>query len=313
MDKKFSFSGIASNPASGINNIDLNVAGADGSGMSSDSSGVTKKEMIALLRKVVQSENETLKEYKTDLEEIIERITRPEYKKRVSQIITAIDMAQDPRKRTKDPSTGEYDPTAQQLAERMMSKLSHLEHEEQHNNHHTAGTKTMSFNNREAQVKKKKKTRGNPFRVLMGKVGKLLDHGIEKKDIVRYLAKQKFWGNETIERAVDIVRDYNKKKKKDTDKFKETTDKEASSDKRTVVAALDYDRQPDFHKKSTGELIYRACFLLDVLETDKDTVQPLDKPTVGKKEAKAELALVKKALVDRGLDQEELLLLGIGK
>jgi hypothetical protein len=74
MDKKFSFSGIASNPASGINNIDLNVAGADGSGMSSDSSGVTKKEMIDLLRKVVQSENSTLREYKTDLEEIIERI-----------------------------------------------------------------------------------------------------------------------------------------------------------------------------------------------------------------------------------------------
>jgi hypothetical protein len=150
----------------------------------------------------------------------------------------------------------------------------------------------------------------------MGKVGKLLDHGVEKNDIVRYLAKLKYWNNETIERAVDIVRDYNKKKKKDTDKFKEKpkeTSKEASSETRTVVAALDYDRQPDFHKKSTGELIYRACFLLDVLETDKETVQPLDKPTVGKKEAKAELALVKKALVDRGLDQEELLLLGIGK
>ena len=78
MDKKFSFSGIASNPASGINNIDLNVAGADGSGMSSDSNGVTKKEMISLLQKIVHAGNENLKEYKTDLEEIIERITRPE-------------------------------------------------------------------------------------------------------------------------------------------------------------------------------------------------------------------------------------------
>ena len=202
MDKKFSFSGIASNPASGINNIDLNVAGADGAGMSSDSSGVTKKEMITLLQKIVHAGNENLQVCKTDLEEIIERVTRPEYKKRISQIMTAIDMAQDPRKKTKDPSTGQYDPTAQQLASRMMRKLSHLENEEEHKNQHTAGNKTMSFNNREAQVKKKKKTRGNPFRVLMGKVGKLLDHGIEKKDIVRYLAKQKFWGNETIERAV---------------------------------------------------------------------------------------------------------------
>ena len=130
MDKKFSYSGLASNPASGINNLDLNVVGADGAGVGQDSNGVTKKEMITLLQKVVNSDSEKLREYKTDLEEIIERITRPEYKKRVSQIINAIDMAQDPRKRTKDPSTGEYDPTAQELASRMMHKLSHLENEE---------------------------------------------------------------------------------------------------------------------------------------------------------------------------------------
>ena len=212
--------------------------------------------------------------------------------------------------KTKDPLSGEEDPSGQTLAQKLLEKLptSHS-----YNQHQKIAEGTNVYNNRIAQnVKKKKKTRGNPFRVLMGKVGKLLDHGVEKNDIVRYLAKLKYWNNETIERAVDIVRDYNKKKKKDTDKFKETS-KEASSETRTVEAALDYDKQPDFNKRSTGELIYRACFLLDVLETEKDTVQPLDKPTVGKKEAKAELASVKKALVDRGLDQEELLLLGIGK
>ena len=147
MDKKFSFSGIASNPASGINNIDLNVAGADGAGMSSDSSGVTKKEMIALLQKIVHAENGTIVELKSDLEEIIERITRPEYKKRVSQIITAIDMAQDPRKKTKDPSTGQYDPTAQELASRMMRKLSHLENEEEHKNQHVANKALINLDN----------------------------------------------------------------------------------------------------------------------------------------------------------------------
>ena len=212
--------------------------------------------------------------------------------------------------KTKDPLSGEEDPSGHALAQKLLEKLPTTQ---TNNQHQKIAEETNVYNNRIAQnVKKKKKTRGNPFRVLMGKVGKLLDHGVEKNDIVRYLAKLKYWNNETIERAVDIVRDYNKKKKKDTDKFKETS-KKASPETKTVVAALDYDRQPDFHKKSTGELIYRACFLLDVLETDKETVQPLDKPTVGKKEAKAELALVKKALVDRGLDQEELLLLGIGK
>lgn len=301
MDKKFSFSGIASNPASGINNIDLNVAGADGSGMSSDSNGVTKKEMISLLQKVVHAENETVVELKSDLEEIIERITRPEYKKRVSQIITAIDMAQDPRKRTKDPSTGQYDPTAQELASRMMRKLSHLENEEEHKNQHTAGNKAMSFNNREAQVKKKKKTRGNPFRVLMGKVGKLLDHGIEKKDIVRYLAKQKFWGNETIERAVDIVRDYNKKKKQDSEDDKEVKEekkeKKASSEVNTRTAGLDYNAKPDIEKESTATLISRAFYLDDLLA---------DKNAASKENAASELKKIKTELKKRGESLEDL-------
>jgi hypothetical protein len=301
MDKKFSFSGIASNPASGINNIDLNVAGADGSGMSSDSSGVTKKEMISLLQKIVQAENETLVECKTDLEEIIERITRPEYKKRVSQILTAIDMAQDPRKKTKDPSTGQYDPTAQELASRMMEKLSHLENEEEHKNQHTAGNKTMSFNNREAQVKKKKKTRGNPFRVLMGKVGKLLDHGIEKKDIVRYLSKEGFFGKQTIERAVDIVKDYNKKKKNDGEDDKEVKeekkDKKASTEVYVKTAGLDYDAETDWEKRSTGELIYSAYYLDGVLE---------DKNSSSKKNASAELKKIKTELKKRGESLEDI-------
>jgi len=300
MDKKFSYSGLASNPASGINNLDLNVVGADGAGVGQDSNGVTKKEMITLLQKVVNSDSEKLREYKTDLEEIIERITRPEYKKRVSQIINAIDMAQDPRKRTKDPSTGEYDPTAQELASRMMHKLSHLENEEKHNNH-TAGNKAMSFNNREAQVKKKKKTRGNPFRVLMGKVGKLLDHGIEKKDIVRYLAKQKFWGNETIERAVDIVRDYNKKKKSDSEDDKEVKEekkeKKASYESFVKISALDYDAKPDVEKESTATLISRAFYLDDLLA---------DKDAASKEGASEQLKKIKTELKKRGESLEDL-------
>ena len=305
MDKKFSYSGIASNPASGINNIDLNVAGADGSGMTSDSNGVTKREMIDLLKKVINTDKSTVKEFKTDLEEIIERITRPEYKKRVSQIITAIDMAQDPRKRTKDPSTGQYDPTAQELAQRMMDKLSHLESEEE-KNHHTAGNKTM-FNLREAQVKKKKKTRGNPFRVLMGKVGKLLDHGLEKKDIVRYLAKQKFWTNETIERAVDIVRDYNKKKKQDSDDNKDVKEeKKASAINNIKTAGLDYSEEPDFEKRSTSELLFRAYYLEELMDYDKNTPQGSGKDAASKEGASAELKKIKTELKKRGESLEDL-------
>jgi hypothetical protein len=182
-----------------------------------------------------------------------------------------------------------------------MRKLSHLENEEEHKNQHTAGNKAMSFNNREAQVKKKKKTRGNPFRVLMGKVGKLLDHGIEKKDIVRYLAKQKFWGNETIERAVDIVRDYNKKKKQDSEDDKEVKeekkDKKASTEVYVKTAGLDYDAKTDWEKRSTAELIMNAYYLDGVLE---------DKNSASKEDASAELKKIKTELKKRGESLEDL-------
>ena len=294
---------IGSNPATAPEEAINNQLNAPAAGM-------TPKELKDFLNKLIRYGNRPPKELLEELGNLStsDKIKSDKIKDELRKIGNAYTHG---GATTRDPLSGKKDPTGHTLAQRLLEKLPGLS---QTNQHQRSTEGTNVYNNRIAQtVKKKKKTRGNPFRVLMGKVGKLLDHGVEKNDIVRYLAKLKYWNNETIERAVDIVREDTKKNKKDTDKFKETTDKEASSDKRTVVAALDYDRQPDFHKKSTGELIYRACFLLDVLESDKDTVQPLDKPTVGKKEAKAELALVKKALVDRGLDQEELLLLGIGK
>jgi hypothetical protein len=138
-------------------------------------------------------------------------------------------MAQDPRKRTKDPNTGEYDPTAQELARRLADKVKIMNEPSSSKTSHL-----VTFNWREAQARKpKKKTRGNPFRVLMGKVGKLLDHGMEKRDITRYLLKQNIWNEETIERAIDIVRDYNKKKRRkdhnDDSAQSEQSKKEAST------------------------------------------------------------------------------------
>ena len=181
----------------------------------------------------------------------------------------------------------------------------HLESEEE-KNHHTAGNKTM-FNLREAQVKKKKKTRGNPFRVLMGKVGKLLDHGLEKKDIVRYLAKQKFWTNETIERAVDIVRDYNKKKKQDSDDDKDVKEeKKASAINNIKTAGLDYSEEPDFEKRSTSELLFRAYYLEELMDYDKNTPQGSGKDAASKEGASAELKKIKTELKKRGESLEDL-------
>jgi hypothetical protein len=209
-------------------------------------------------------------------------------------------------------------------------------------------------NSKTAQVKKKKKTRGNPFRVLMGKVGKLLDHGVEKNDIVRYISKLKYWNKETIERAIDIVKEYNKKleqgkdkdeKPKKSEKSEKTADtvdlkkllrdtenvekrtkdveetlelindtEEKSNKNASVkIAAFNYDSKPNFEKRSTAELIMRACFLMDLQDYSKTTKQGDFKDAADKKGVSEELKQIKAALKDRGFDNEELSNLGLGK
>ena len=86
----------------------------------------------------------------------------------------------------------------------------------------------------------------------------------------------------------------------------------ASKGKSTKTAALDYDRKPDFMKRSTGELVARVCYLLDLQDYSKNTKQGDFKDPVSKKGVTEELKQIKSALVDRGFDKEELSMLGLG-
>jgi len=279
--------GLASNPANGINNIPLNETGDN---------GVKPDELISLLNEITRNPNDA-KSYKDRLEDIYSRISteNESVKNDVSVIINSLYHASNPRKVTKDPQTGKPDKGPKELSINLINKLKekYSEKVEEMPNSREA------YNHRVAQ-KKKKKTRGNPFRVLMGKVGKLLDHGVEKKDITRYLAKSNYWTNETIEKAVDLVKDYNKKKKR----------KEASVDINTRTASLElYETTPDFTKMSTAELITRVLFLDSVLNTSKSHNSGKEPIKDG---AKAQLKAIKAAIVARGFDDEELQMLGLG-
>ena len=279
--------GLASNPANGINNIPLNE---------SSDSGVKPDELISLLDEIVANPN-SAKSYKDKLEDIYSRISteNESIKNDVSVLINSLYHASNPRKVTKDPQTGKPDKGPKELSINLINKLKekYSEKVEEMPNSREA------YNHRVAQ-KKKKKTRGNPFRVLMGKVGKLLDHGVEKKDITRYLAKSNYWTNETIEKAVDLVKDYNKKKKR----------KEASVDSNTRTASLElYETTPDFTKMSTAELITRVLFLDSVLNTSKSHNSGKEPIKDG---AKAQLKAIKAAIIARGFDDEELQMLGLG-
>jgi DNA-directed RNA polymerase subunit F len=288
--------GIASNPANGINNIHL------GGG---DSSRVSKNQLNKLLKETIDANPETITELKAVYEDFILKVQNENVKKKLGIIIRAIDLANDPRRKTVDPATGKKDPNAKELAQRLYRQLNRLDGYKENPMENNTTEATVKFNLKVAQApKKKKKTRGNPFRVLMGKVGKLLDHGIEKSDIVRYLSKQKYWNNETIEKAVDLVKDYNKKKERKT---------KSSSDVNLRTAAdTIYDVEQDYNKISTIDLIQRAIFLLSVVDTDKKTVGNDGKEPVEKNLAKKELELIKKALKERDYDLELVKNLGLG-
>jgi len=280
---------LASNPANGINNIPLG---------GEEIEGVTETELKTLLQKVLASKD-GFSVLADEVANVSLRVMDKNLRHKLDTLSKALMHSNSGRTRTKDPLTGELDPSYQDIVREIIKLYS------------TSKRESKVYNNSRLAApvqKKKKKTRGNPFRVLMGKVGKLLDHGVEKNDIVRYIAKLKYWNKETIERAVDIVKDYNRKlKRNDKEEDKKDDKKEA-----VKTASLNYDQSPNFHKRSTGELIARVCFLLDLLDYSKSTPQGDFKDPADKKGAKEELAQIKKALKDRGFDNEELSMLGLG-
>jgi len=294
---------LASNPANGINNIPLNGEGVE---------GVTKEEMRQLMNKVRSASN-NFRELSDEVTLIADKVQDTSLRHQLYKLSKALLMSNDNRTRTKDPITQELDPSYSDIANKIEQT-------------YLSEAKNVYNNSKTAQVKKKKKTRGNPFRVLMGKVGKLLDHGVEKNDIVRYVSKLKYWNKETIERAIDIVKEYNKKLEhgKNKDKKSEKTTNTVDLDKivnedngnktaSVKTAALNYDSKPNFAKRSTPELIMRVCFLIDLQDYSKTTKQGDFKDAADKKGISEELKQIKAALVDRGFDNEELSNLGLGK
>jgi len=283
---------LASNPANGINNIPLNGEEVE---------GVTKDEMRQLINRI-KSANDNFRELSDEVTVIADRVQDESLRHQLYKLSKALLMSNNNETRTKDPITKELDPSYSDIANKIEQT-------------YLSEDKNVYNNSKTAQVKKKKKTRGNPFRVLMGKVGKLLDHGVDKNDIVRYISKLKYWNKETIERAVDIVKEYNKKLEQGKDKDEETKKKAntVNLSESVKIAALNYDSKPNFEKRSTPELIMRACFLMDLQDYSKTTKQGDFKDAADKKGVSEELKQIRTALTNRGFDKEELSNLGLGK
>lgn len=158
--------------------------------------------------------------------------------------------------------------------------------------------------------KTKKKTRGNPFRVLMGQVGKLLDHGMEKRDIVQYVHKKmKGFDESIISKAIDIVKDYNKKKRrkpqKEANAFNLNTFTKTASFFRDEENDL-YTVTPEWTKRSTAELMARASWLKSLMLYDDDVPMLDQRKADDKKGASSQLTTIRGALKERGFNENEI-------
>lgn len=325
--------GVASNPANGINNIPL-----DGGAEAGDNGGaVNPDELLALLKKIQGAPSEQAGQYQSGVEDFLDRSQNPEIQKRLKQILYALTMTSNPRQTTVDPATGNDDPDAAQIAQKLIREINQMTQTQQKpqkpedapDGQQNTGQSGVTADSRAlirwAQRAPKKKTRGNPFRVLMGKVGKLLDHGLEKSTIVREIKKRINFGEDTIARAVDIVKDYNKSKRqknraedsasKKTDTHEEKSPAATRDQKSSVVfnaarwAAKSvptpaddpggvYAAKPQFEKRSTAELIARKSWLEDLRDMGKSAADQGD--------CASELKTIRAALSSRGFSDSEL-------
>jgi hypothetical protein len=183
---------------------------------------------------------------------------------------------------------------------------------------------------------KSKGKKGNPFRVLMGIVGKLLDKGWDSAEIVRHVKKETSFDPKTIKKSVKIVKDYNRKEKREVqelDALDQSTQMMgidpmqsmpvdllrgfAMRDNMRKVfastafenASKEWERQgvysikDDFSKRSTRELVDRMFYLTSCKKYDpfsdngpKGSLSSID----------GEISRVKSALRERGWDKDDL-------
>ena len=196
-------------------------------------------------------------------------------------------------------------PTGHELALNLASRIENMK---EANSKVFNLTKFAQSKSQPREQRNKKKTRGNPFRVLMGKIGKLLDHGLDKRTIVKYISKENTWDDETIDKAVKVVMDYNTKKKEKEVK-KET--EASNSFNLTRFAARDIEGSilyaaPDFEKRSTAELMARASWLNDLMNYNQKTPQGDGRKAASKEGVAAELKAIRSALKSRGFELNEL-------
>lgn len=295
-------SGLLSNPmTTPTGGVLLQQASPEGAGQLTD---LSKNKFVKFLREFGNSNRDATLD---DLDMVRRAMKSTNYSQFVDDLEVLMGALQNNTGGIKSISleTNKPLPTGHELALNLASRIENMKAA---NSKVFNLTKFAQSKSQPREQRNKKKTRGNPFRVLMGKIGKLLDHGLDKRTIVKYIAKENVWDDDTIDKAVNVVMEYNKKKK-EKDVKKESTS--SSSYNLSRVAARDIDgsilfAQPDFEKRSTAELMARAAWLNDLMSYNQKTPQGDGRKAANKEGVAAELKLIKSALKSRGFELNEL-------
>jgi hypothetical protein len=264
--------------------------------MSNFGPGVSIDEIIECMNKCLNATD--LNIVKSEVESIRSRVQHPEHSEMLGKILQAMSVPDilGNGGTVKDPSSGKPYPNTKSIIKGYMAQL-HSEKKQPKTSNNNFNL--LVYSQVEQKQKEKKKSRGNPFRVLMGKVGKLLDHGLERKDIVRYLLKDNIWNEKTIERAIKIVKEYNRKKKSKKTVEAQTLHKPSDND--NVFQKVN----PDYKKRSTAELVTSICWLHTCATIDPNKVV-FAKEVADRSGVKNMIREIKSELIRRGMSEKDL-------
>jgi hypothetical protein len=301
---------IASIPG-GPNNIQLNSGGGGGGTATPDQ---MKQILMTLLQAYNASNPDQVKTIASRIQSMIPGIKDMQAKRSLQAVVSAASFNADPKKLTPGkptvPQAISSTMNVIQTAE-MLNQSGQTQQQPQQRQQPQApqwqgqqGSDVVNIymtnpqQQKTAQVtKKKKKTRGNPFKVLMGKVGKLLDHGLTKTQIVRKVKKDINFNDDTIKKAIDIVKEYNKKKKRQS--------KSSSNNDRIIVSEVKVmqDFLDRYSNASNAELMMRKMFL-DAYQNDAELARDVDNTQPGFVPAnpQKEMSIINSVLKERGLE-----------
>ena len=281
--------------------------GVDGLGNATN--GVlSPRELYDSLKKVLENTDPEL--VLDELEAVLEKSSNPDIKAQIQSVIDAEKFEGHGKPKTQNLDTGEFHKDGPARARELMEDLKPMikaeEQQPQQQQQQSPQPQQVVAKVRKNDKPAKDDSRGNPFKVLLGQIGKLKDHGASDSEVKKFLRKDGIFGDDLIDKGLKIYKDLQKKKSKTPKKafnLNEYRIALAASEKEPETI---YDVPPDFIKRSTNELMARLGWLKSLESMTKDSPIGEGREAFSKEGASEEITKIKKALRSRGFDESEI-------